>query len=88
MYFVSPAEGTSLAQAVQSGYSGIMSMLLRQLARYVAQKAASDPRAKEIALRAAQGAVDEAKHIARQDDKAYAAGRAVRQALKRMQNDR
>ena len=27
-----------------------------------------------------------AKHIAKQDDRAYAAGRAVRQALKRMQN--
>ncbi|NNE23275.1 MAG: hypothetical protein HKN11_11770 [Rhizobiales bacterium] len=63
-----------------------MSMLLRQIARFVAQKAAANPRAREIALKAAQSAADEAKHIARQDDRAYAAGRAVRQALKRMQN--
>ena len=65
-----------------------MTMLLRQIARYVAQKAAADPRAREIALKAAQSAADEAKHIARQDDRAYAAGRAVRQALNRLNNGR
>ena len=65
-----------------------MTMLLRQIARFVAQKAAADPRAREIALKAAQSAADEAKHIARQDDRAYAAGRAVRQALNRLNNGR
>jgi hypothetical protein len=70
------------------GTLAAMSLLLRQIARYVAQKAASDPRAREIALRAAQGAADEAKNIARQDDRAYAAGRAVRQAMKRLNNGR
>lgn len=65
-----------------------MSMFLRQIARYVAQKAASDPRARELALKAAQTAADEAKHIAKQDDRAYAAGRAVRQALNRLSSDR
>mgnify|MGYP001814466534 CR=1 FL=1 len=63
-------------------------MLLRQIARYVAQKAAANPKAREIALKAAQSAAAEAKHIAQQDDRAYAAGRAVREALKRMQNGR
>ena len=65
-----------------------MSMFLRQIARYVAQKAASDPRARELALKAAQTAADEAKHIVKKDDRAYAAGRAVRQALKRLSSDR
>ena len=59
----------------------LLSMLIRQLLRFAVQKVASDPRSKEIALKAARGAADQAKHIARQDDKAFAAGRALRRVL-------
>lgn len=68
-------------------YHGAMSILLRNIARFVAQKAASDPRAKEVATRAAQTALEEAKRIARDDDKARAAGRAFRRALNTIQKD-
>ena len=65
-----------------------MSMLLRQIARYVAEKVASDPEAKEKAIKVAHDVVDEAKQIAKQDDRAYAAGRACRRALDKMLSDR
>jgi hypothetical protein len=65
-----------------------MSVLLRQIARYVAQKAASDPEAREKVVRAARGVVEEAKQIAKEDDRAYAAGRAFRKAFDKLQNDR
>ncbi len=60
-----------------------MSLLLRQIARYVAQKAASDPEAREKALKVAQGVVEEAKQITKEDDWAYAAGKAFRRAMKK-----
>ena len=72
----------------QIRYRVAMSMLLRQIARYVAQKAASDPEAKEKAIKAAQVVADEAKHIAKEDDRAYATGRAVRRAFDRLLSDR
>ncbi len=65
-----------------------MSILLRKLARYVTQKAASDPEAREKVARAASGLVKEAKQIAKEDDRAYAAGRAFRRAFDKLQNDR
>ena len=65
-----------------------MSVLLRQIARYVAQRAASDPEAREKVVRAARGVVEEAKQIAKEDDRAYAAGRAFRKAFDKLQNDR
>ena len=65
-----------------------MSVLLRQIARYVAQKAASDPKAREKAIKAARGIVEEAKQIAKEDDRAYAAGRALRQAFNKPQSNR
>ncbi len=68
-------------------YHRHMSILLRNLARFVAKKAAADPRARELATRAAQGAFKEAKKIARDDDKARAAGRAFRKALNSIQKD-
>ncbi len=64
-----------------------MSILFRQLTRYVTQKVASDPRAREMATKAARGVIEEAKQIVKEDDRAYAAGRAVRRALNKLQND-
>ncbi len=57
-----------------------MSFLLRHIARYAAQKLASDPRAREKAAKVARVVVDEARHIARREDKARAAGRVLRRA--------
>jgi hypothetical protein len=65
-----------------------MSMFLRQIARYVAQKAVSDPEAREKALNAARNVVEEAKQITKEDDRAYAAGKAFRRALDNFQNQK
>jgi uncharacterized membrane protein len=65
-----------------------MSLLFRKIARYVAQKAATDPAVKETMAKVARSVVDESKHIAKQDDRAYAAGRAFRRAFDRLQNNR
>ena len=62
-----------------------MSFLLRNIARYAAQKLASNPQVRETAAKAARVAVDEAKEIARKEDKARAAGRAVRRAMNKLQ---
>ena len=62
-----------------------MSFLLRNLARYAAQKLASNPQVKETAAKAGRVVVDEAKEIAGKEDKAFAAGRAVRRAMNKMQ---
>ncbi len=53
-----------------------MSFLLRNIARYAAQKLASNPRARETAAKAARVVVGEARQIARSEDKARAAGQA------------
>ena len=58
-----------------------MSMLLGKLARYVVQKAASDPETRKKVVRAAGSAADEVKKIAKEEDRAYAAGKAMRRAL-------
>ena len=65
-----------------------MSVLLRQIARYVAQKVASDSEAREKVVRAARGVVEEATQIAKEDDRAYAAGRAFRRAFDKLQGSR
>ena len=65
-----------------------MSVLLRQIARYVAQKAASDPEAREKMVKTARSVVEEAKQIAKEDDRAYHAGRAFRRAFDKLQNNR
>ncbi len=65
-----------------------MSFLLRKVARYVAQKAASDPEAREKVLKGARVVVAEAKQIAKEDDRAYAAGRAFRRAFDKLQGSR
>ena len=65
-----------------------MSFLLRHIARYATQKLAADPRAREKAVKAARVVVDEARQIAREEDRARAAGRALRRVMNRMQGDR
>jgi len=62
-----------------------MSFILRNIARYAAQKLASDPRVRETAAKAARVVVDEAEQIAGREDKALNAGRAVRRALNKLQ---
>ncbi len=62
-----------------------MSFLLRNMARYAAHKLASNPKVRETAAKAARVAVDEARRIARREDKARAAGRAVRRAMNKLQ---
>ncbi len=65
-----------------------MAFLLRHIARYAAQKLASDPWAREKAAKAARVVVGEARQIARGEDKARAAGRALRRAMNKLQGDR
>ena len=64
-----------------------MSFLLRNIARYAVQKLTSDPWAKEKAAKAARVVVGEAKQIARGEDRARAAGRALRRAMNKLQGD-
>ncbi|MEE8226208.1 MAG: hypothetical protein V3R30_05275 [Kiloniellales bacterium] len=64
-----------------------MSFLLRHIARYVAQKLASNPLAREKAARVARVVVGEARQIVRREDKARAAGRALRRAMNKLQGD-
>lgn len=65
-----------------------MSPLLRHIGRYVAQKLASDPRTREQAAKVARLVVNEANQIAREEDRAQAAGRAVRRAMNKLQGNR
>jgi hypothetical protein len=65
-----------------------MALLLRRAFRYAAQKVASDPHAREKAIEAARVIADEVKVIARDEDRARAAGRSVRRFLNRLQDDR
>lgn len=64
-----------------------MSILLRQLARQVVKRIASDPAAREKAARVARGVAKEAKYIAGKQDRAYEAGRAVRRALRKFKGE-
>ncbi len=65
-----------------------MSFLLRHIARYAAQKLASDPRTREKAARVARVVVGEARQSAREEDRAQAAGRALRRAMNKLLGDR
>ncbi len=65
-----------------------MSFLLRNIARYAAQKLASNPRARETAAKAARVVVGEARQIARREDKARAAKQALRRAMNKLHGDR
>ena len=63
-------------------------MLMRKIARYTAQKVASNPEAKEMAVKVARSVVEESKQIAKEDDRARAAGKAVRRAYKKFLSNR
>ncbi len=65
-----------------------MFFLLRRIARYAAQKLASDPPAREKVAKVARVVVGEARQIARGEDKARAAGRTLRRAMNKLQGDR
>jgi hypothetical protein len=65
-----------------------VSVLMRQIARYAARRAASDPEVRAKALGAAQSVMAEAKQIAREDNRAYAAGRALRRAVEKLRTAR
>ena len=65
-----------------------MSVLLSKIARYIVQRAASDPQAREKATKVALGVVAETKQIAKENDRAYAAGRALRRAIQKSQDNR
>ncbi len=62
-----------------------MAFLLRHIARYAAKKIASDPQAREKAAQAARVVVKEARQIAREDNRAEAAGRAARRLFDKFQ---
>ena len=62
-----------------------MSFILRNIVRYAAQKLASNPQVRESAAKAARVVVAEAEQIARREDKALNAGRAVRRAMNKLQ---
>ena len=65
-----------------------MSLFLRHIARYAAQKLTSDPQAREKAAKVARAVASEATQIARGEDRARAAGRALRRAMNKLQGDR
>jgi len=77
-----------LVEIARNGYCAAMSVLLRKIARYVAQKAASDPEAREKVVKGARVVSEEAKQIAKENDRAYAAGRAFRRAFDELQGNR
>ncbi len=62
--------------------------IFRQLVYYVAQKAAANPEAREKAAEAARAVIQKSKQVAEEDNRAYAAGRAVRQALDNLRGKR
>ena len=63
-------------------------MLLSRLVRFAAQRIAVSPQARNAAARAAHLLAGEAKLIARDTDKARAAGRSLRRVLNRLQGER
>ena len=65
-----------------------MSFFVRHIARYAAQRLASNPRVREKAAKAARVVVSEARQIARGEDRARAAGRALRRAMNKLQGVR
>ena len=77
-----------LAENVEIDYRSVMSILLRQLARYVVQKAASDPEVREKMVKAARGVVAEIKQVAKEDNRAHAAGKALRRTYEKLRSNR
>lgn len=64
-----------------------MSFLVRNIVRYAVKKIVSNPRAREKAAKVARDLGDEARQIAGGEDRARAAGRALRRAVKKLQGD-
>jgi hypothetical protein len=62
-----------------------MSVFYSRILRMAAQKILLDPRVRSAASRATREAAEEVKVIAREKDKARAAGRSLRRALGRLQ---
>jgi hypothetical protein len=62
-----------------------MSIVFNRLLRMAARKIVMDPRVRSAASRATREAAEEVKVIAREKDKARAAGRSLRRALGRLQ---
>ena len=65
-----------------------MSLFYSRIVRMAAQRILQDPRVRSAAARAAREAADEVRLIAREKDKARAAGRSLRRALGRLQGRR
>ncbi len=64
-----------------------MALSLKYLARMAIQRVASDPRTREKAKEAARVFADEVQKTDPDKGRAYAAGRAVRRTLKRLQGE-
>ncbi len=64
-----------------------MSLMLGRLARFAAQKIAANPQVREKAAEMARAVAQEAQNIAREDDRARAAGRSARRFLDSLKGD-
>ncbi len=62
-------------------------MSLKTLAHMAFRRVASDPRTREKAKEAAKVFADEVQKAGQDKGRAYAAGRAVRRTIKRLQGD-
>lgn len=63
-----------------------MNPIFRQFASYAVRRLASDPKFRAKAITVARVALDEGQKIAGDQDRARAAGRAVRRAMDKLQN--
>lgn len=77
-----------LAENIRINYRSLMSILLRQIARYIVQKAASDPEVREKTLKAVRSVVAETKQIAEKDNRTQAASQALRRAYEKLRSNR
>ena len=61
-----------------------MSLIFRRLVQLAAQRLAEDPALRAKAVTTARAALDEARKVAQEEDRARAAGRAVRRAFNKL----
>lgn len=64
-----------------------MSPLISRLAREAFRRLAADPRVRAKAAEVGKVVADEARTVVREKDRAYAAGRSVRRAMKRLKGE-
>lgn len=64
-----------------------MSIPLRYFVKTAAKRIVTDPKAREKTVNTARTVTEEAKQIYRDEDRARAAGKAVRRAWKRFQSE-